>query len=753
MVLDNTDDNGIEKKHIRNDDPESSKPKSRKRRWGAVIPALSDTKSIESTSAINPVRAVVESNDPASSKQPINVNDARVKVLALQKSVKARLEAAKQQAILRKNQQQLSSVVTAPPAKKAKNFELDMSVTTPSFGISDVSKIPASDQAQLVTIGLTSKSLESKSSKVEVSADTNNSTQRSSNPYLSNFDGGESSNDPEVRNEQQIDNSDSHLLVRAAKSRVRNKGFAFVEPGLWQKRGDKLRQNQSKILESGFFSGRKKANTIIVASLSGIYGSGGGVDDEGIDTETSLPYRADTNPDAVQFFPSVAEWWDMELLPLKLKKKIASIEQEKDSKVLSARQKVKKSKQDFDYGEKEVGAIAAEGQHSATCEESSLPKHDGSLDGHAIMELQHLFVEQASLAYSKTAELVQHIVPIKPKIVVPTNSSSNPLVAEAMRNQLKEPDGIVLHLTKKEMKRQRKLRRQEKQREIQDLQAAGLIEAPEPRLTLQNFFQVLGDTAITDPSKIEKVVQEQMQARQEQHLQRNAANKLTKEQRAAKRLNQLTVQDTAAALKQQINVALFYVLDVTHPYHRTKIDLNAQQLSITGCVIECSNTSSENSIDSKAFACVVAEGNPRSIKRFLRLMTVRMKWTGLDDEEEDDNDIVLGEDETYTNRKVHKFNPGNRCELIWQGLSVKRSFHGFLFQECETSQQARKLLKVRGVEHYWDRTMQYHSSRVLTTNSNKIQFKLYKEDANSGSESIASDPMVEDAEMNNDGQI
>jgi hypothetical protein len=45
---------------------------------------------------------------------------------------------------------------------------------------------------------------------------------------------------------------------------------------------------------------------------------------------------------------------------------------------------------------------------------------------------------------------------------------------------------------------------------------------------------------------------------------------------------------------------------------------------------------------------------------------------------------------------------GNRCDLLWQGTLPKRCFTGFKFLESESHAAGRKLLKSRGVGHYWD---------------------------------------------------
>jgi U4/U6 small nuclear ribonucleoprotein PRP3 len=286
---------------------------------------------------------------------------------------------------------------------------------------------------------------------------------------------------------------------------------------------------------------------------------------------------------------------------------------------------------------------------------------------------------------------------------------------------------LVLHLTKKELKRQRKLRRQVQQQEKQDLQAAGLLPAPEPRLTLRNFIQVLGDQAYLDPSQIEQKVQEQMLARQRAHIQRNEAAKLTKEQRSEKIARKLK-EDTTLA----VTTALFYVKDMSHPYHRAKVDLNAQQFNLSGCVVECTQDPS--------FACVIVEGGPKAIKRYTRLMLVRMKWTGPDNayDDEDDTEMDMNDqnDIDIDNAAVsHKFNPNNSCQLIWQGLSVKRLFHGFIFQACATHDQGRKIFKVKGAAHYWDQVLQFATSLELDPSSS-LHIKLLSDDEDNGDNDI-----------------
>ena len=63
--------------------------------------------------------------------------------------------------------------------------------------------------------------------------------------------------------------------------------------------------------------------------------------------------------------------------------------------------------------------------------------------------------------------------------------------------------------------------------------------APEPKFKLSNFMRVLGDQAVADPSKVERKVMEQIKARLTNHEMRNAAAKLTPQERKDKKRRKL----------------------------------------------------------------------------------------------------------------------------------------------------------------------------------------------------------------------
>ncbi|KAL3809090.1 hypothetical protein ACHAXA_011778 [Cyclostephanos tholiformis] len=564
---------------------------------------------------------------------------------------------------------------------------------------------------------------------------------------------------------------DPRLATRPDRPRTRP--LNFVVPGTYVALGERKRMLAANAMESGYITGRKAGNVLRSVGMGG--GDGGIIDDlaassavvsdgdrplggddlygssvAGKAVEMRLPARVDApemdmddprrivvvgdggvgggggrggkkssttydaGPDgygngdeataltlnrAMGSMPYAMEWWDAELLPGKLRKELAGEEGRAiASRVVAANKKRlggRKGAADDDdvHGRGGGGADdAASGNDASTRYRSRRERHE---------KLIARCYGQASLSHSKTHGLIQHPVPV----LTPAQKS-------AMEASRAMPP--TLHLTKAERKRHRKLRRAERLREVQDMQAAGLVPPPEPRLTLSNYMKVLGDQAILDPSRMEAAVMSQIQGRKMKHERMNAERKLTREQKAAKHARKLE-EDTS----QGVRVALFYVRDMGHPYHRTKVDLNAQQNGITGGVLEC-----DRGVGGRGMALVVAEGGERAIKRYTRLMTVRMRWKGEDFYEDDDDDggedLMVGDDEGVGDgadgggggEKRKKFNPNNECELIWTGMAIKRAFHSFMFQNADSSVVARKILEAKGVAHYWDLAVQHAERRA-----------------------------------------
>eukprot|EP01098_Paradermamoeba_levis_P000751 TRINITY_DN1087_c0_g1_i1.p1 TRINITY_DN1087_c0_g1~~TRINITY_DN1087_c0_g1_i1.p1 ORF type:complete len:475 (+),score=168.83 TRINITY_DN1087_c0_g1_i1:153-1427(+) len=237
-------------------------------------------------------------------------------------------------------------------------------------------------------------------------------------------------------------------------------------------------------------------------------------------------------------------------------------------------------------------------------------------------------------------------------------------------NQPALPPVLPLMLTPAERKKLRKRKRMEVHREKQQRILLGLEPPPPPKLKISNFMQVLGKEAVADPTQIEAEVRRQMAQRIANHEQRNQERKLTPEERKAKKMKKL-FEDAS----KQIAVALFRVEDLSNGKFRYKVDVNAQENHLSGCVILYSNAN-----------LVLVEGGPKSIKRFKKLMLQRIKWN----EDEDDDD-----DENQKKKK-------NQCHLVWEGNVMRPSFKGFRMEQCLSEALARKFMKERGVEHYWD---------------------------------------------------
>lgn len=678
-------------KHEEASNNSSKKERKRKRRWGdASKPAAAG--SATTTAEIAPTPTPTLSSGPL---------DSKAKALALKASVAVRLAALKAKTagttattavpssspLKRPAPSGSDDGISAPssaqpaareshrPVKRAKVYELDMSVTGPTFrsrpGAPKPKINPYLAHRQPVKLAATTV----------VNDDDKGGTALQKEP-------SKTSVATEEGNDDYDDYVDERLEHTAAASRRQRKELSFVEPGTFVEIAERKRQRAMNAESAGFVSGRKvgqfvQSTTMISQNYYGTTEILDSVTDLGV-----LPPRAETVADDSKSgggsssnkhssMPLVVEWWDMELLPSKLKKQVANLEGKALSKEaqtqmqqLSTSNTANKDEEDGD-GDAKISPDA------------DLPPGIRTLISPAAEDLRTMCMEQASLSYSKTAELIQHIVPIQPPHAKKDGPEAEP----------------VLYLTKKDRKRLRKRQREAKQREQQDLQAAGLIPAPEPRLTLKNFIRVLGDQAYVDPSQMEQKVMDQMQARQRAHLERNESRKLTKQQKAEK-LRRKYEEDTS---ETGVHVALFYVKNLSHPYHRTKVDLNAQQFNITGGVVEC---------QSPQVACVIVEGGPKAIKKYTRLMLVRMKWKGPDN---DDDDEEEEEEEEETNEDgvvvKPKFDKDNKCELVWSGMATKRFFKGFVFQACETSDQARKILRSKGVGHYWDQVLSQASGR------------------------------------------
>ena len=255
----------------------------------------------------------------------------------------------------------------------------------------------------------------------------------------------------------------------------------------------------------------------------------------------------------------------------------------------------------------------------------------------------------------------------------------NDLREEAITNlvehpiQLKplEPKGpvhIPVFLTKKEQKKLRRQNRREAWKEKQDKIRLGILPPDQAKVKISNMMRVLESDAVQEPSKVEAHVRAQMAKRKSDHEKMNADRKLTPDQRKQKMVRKLK-EDTTAG----VNVAVFRCKNLSNPAKKFKVETNAKQLFMSGCVVLYEDVN-----------VVVVEGGPKQIKKYKQLMLTRIKW----------------EEETLKDKEGQDID--NKCVLVWEGETKERQFGDMKFKQCPTESFAREFFKNAGVEHYWD---------------------------------------------------
>ncbi|CAI9091521.1 OLC1v1026577C1 [Oldenlandia corymbosa var. corymbosa] len=243
------------------------------------------------------------------------------------------------------------------------------------------------------------------------------------------------------------------------------------------------------------------------------------------------------------------------------------------------------------------------------------------------------------------------------------------------------PPPQPLKLTKKEQKKLRTQRRLLREKDKQDMIRQGLLEPPKPKVKMSNLHKVLGTEATQDPTKLEREIRNAALEREQAHIDRNIARKLTPAERREKKERKLFDDPNNA----ETIVSVYKVRSLAHPQARFKVDANAHENRLTGCAVI-----------SEGICVVVVEGCPKSIKRYGKLMLRRINWAAVEKNEEEDEDEDMDDDA-----------PVNKCMLVWQGSVAKSSFHKFSIHECRTEAAARKIFSDAGVGHYWDLALNF----------------------------------------------
>ncbi|ODV63733.1 U4/U6-U5 snRNP complex subunit PRP3, partial [Ascoidea rubescens DSM 1968] len=169
-----------------------------------------------------------------------------------------------------------------------------------------------------------------------------------------------------------------------------------------------------------------------------------------------------------------------------------------------------------------------------------------------------------------------------------------------------------LYLTKKEIKRMRKNRRQEIYKDKQDKIKLGLEPAPPPKVKLKNLMNVLTNEAIKDPTLVEMKVKRDIELRKLNHFKANEDRKLSSEQKMEKFMTKLENDKNYNGYFTNV----YKISKLIHPKHKFLVNVNATQLNLLGIGIIVKNE----------FSLVIVEGGNKGIRFFQNLMLNRIKW-------------------------------------------------------------------------------------------------------------------------------
>lgn len=242
----------------------------------------------------------------------------------------------------------------------------------------------------------------------------------------------------------------------------------------------------------------------------------------------------------------------------------------------------------------------------------------------------------------------------------------------------------ALHLTQKERKKLRRIRRLEAQREKQDLIQAGLLPPDQPRLKFANLPRLLAAAeGVSGPSSIETEVKANVQARHEQHLLTNEA-----------RRNEAAFIKTAKPVihgNGPVNVAVYLlsaqvslVSEAAGPL-RFKLVMNARQNKLTGCVLGYREE------HHTGFTLIIAEGcqDGAGLNRYKNLLMNRIKW----------HQYL---DPSQASTSSEKSTQSLPIQLIWEGTARSPAFDRFeIVDGIESSIEAADFLTQRRIAQYW----------------------------------------------------
>ncbi|KAI4863694.1 PRP3-domain-containing protein [Hypoxylon rubiginosum] len=295
---------------------------------------------------------------------------------------------------------------------------------------------------------------------------------------------------------------------------------------------------------------------------------------------------------------------------------------------------------------------------------------EGLVDGKNYDNIENPKVLKIDSEDTIVTRYIQHPVPIEP----PQDKNVPP------------PKPMYLTATE-----QKKLRRQRRMADLKEEQAKirlGLVPAPPPKVKKGNLMRVLGEEAVKDPTAVEARVNREIAERHSKHEEANEERRLTKEQKHEKLA---TNQEKDAA--KGLHMLVFKINSLANGQHRYKININADQLALTGLVVMHPKQN-----------LVVVEGGEWSTRHYKKLMLHRVAWTENAPSREKDahNDALKQWLKAEAEDGGLRDLADNRCTLLFEGEIKSRAFRKWGSKVCETDTEARDVLSKSKLENFWN---------------------------------------------------
>lgn len=255
----------------------------------------------------------------------------------------------------------------------------------------------------------------------------------------------------------------------------------------------------------------------------------------------------------------------------------------------------------------------------------------------------------------------------------------HPIFIDPPQDKFTSGKPMAMHLTTKEQKKMRRIRRAEEHKEEQAKIRLGLVPTPAPKIKHTNVMRVYGEMAVQDPTAVEAMVNKQIQDRKTTHEEANAARQLSKEEKAEK-IQKKSEENAALGLFLSV-----YKIDLTKEQllgkHRFKIDKNAKDWhDITGVVIVAPK-----------FSIVIVEAGIKATKEYEKLLTRRMKWQ-----------LILQGNGEILQSTAEGTEEDHTCTLLHKGQIKARKFKKWgSFREVDTETQGRDVLSRAKLETFW----------------------------------------------------